>query len=283
MSLLYEYLDPVDDFLGVTDSVRVVKPVLLNGIASLADVVAPNTIHLPTHIQAPLEEVIKAFTVLILTAGIVLVSLWMMYDALFGKLKDGVYITDVAVYNDFRPEWCVGSTEWSVRAQRWFNQDADDIIFCRKILARSGIGDKTHFSPGIAMFPPDISIGSARYEAEIVMFNTVDQLLKKNNIKPQDVDILVTNCSLFNPTPSLAAMVINHYKMREDILSYNLAGMGCSASPIAVDLASSMLKTHPKKDPIAIVISMENITMNIYLGKSKKTISSLIHAPKKTF
>ena len=43
-------------------------------------------------------------------------------------------------------------------------------------------------------------------------------------LKPRDIDILVVNCSLFNPTPSLSAMIINHFKMRSDILSYNLAG-----------------------------------------------------------
>jgi len=119
------------------------------------------------------------------------------------------------------------------------------------------------------MFPPDLSIASARYEAELVMFNCVDQLLKRNNVHPKDVDILVVNCSLFNPTPSLAAMIINNYGMREDIMCYNLSGMGCSASPIAVDLASQMLQVSKKRDPVAIVVSMENITQNIYLGRER--------------
>ena len=41
--------------------------------------------------------------------------------------------------------------------------------------------------------------------------------------------MLVVNCSLFNPTPSLSAMIINKFKMRTNIESYNLGGMGCSA------------------------------------------------------
>lgn len=36
----------------------------------------------------------------------------------------------------------------------------------------------------------------------------------------------VVNCSLFNPTPSLSAMIINHFKMRSDIDSFNLGGRG---------------------------------------------------------
>ena len=77
-------------------------------------------------------------------------------------------------------------------------------------------------------------------------------------LHPRDIDILVVNCSLFNPTPSLSAMIVNHFKMRGDVLSYNLAGMGCSAGVIAIGLAQRMLRTEPGK--YALVVSTENIT-----------------------
>ena len=77
-------------------------------------------------------------------------------------------------------------------------------------------------------------------------------------LHPRDIDILVVNCSLFNPTPSLSAMIVNHFKMRGDILSFNLAGMGCSAGVIAIGLAQRLLKTEPGK--YALVVSTENIT-----------------------
>lgn len=77
-------------------------------------------------------------------------------------------------------------------------------------------------------------------------------------LTPRDIDILVVNCSLFNPTPSLSAMVVNHFKMRGDTITYNLAGMGCSAGVIAIGLAQRLLRTEPGK--YALVISTENIT-----------------------
>lgn len=77
-------------------------------------------------------------------------------------------------------------------------------------------------------------------------------------LTPRDIDILVVNCSLFNPTPSLSAMVVNHFKMRGDVISYNLAGMGCSAGVIAIGLAERLLRTEPGK--YALVVSTENIT-----------------------
>ncbi len=36
-------------------------------------------------------------------------------------------------------------------------------------------------------------------------------------------------------------MVVNMFKMRSDIRSINIAGMGCSASVIAIDVAKDML------------------------------------------
>jgi hypothetical protein len=37
-------------------------------------------------------------------------------------------------------------------------------------------------------------------------------------------------------------MVVNHYKMRVDVATYNLGGMGCSAGLISIDLAKHLLQ-----------------------------------------
>jgi hypothetical protein len=60
-------------------------------------------------------------------------------------------------------------------------------------------------------------------------------------IKPEQIDILVTNCSIFCPTPSLASMLINKFKLRRDVEAYHLAGMGCSIGVVAVGLVRDML------------------------------------------
>ena len=59
-------------------------------------------------------------------------------------------------------------------------------------------------------------------------------------------------------TPSLSAMIVNHFKMRDDLISYNLAGMGCSAGVIAIGLAERLLRNEPGK--YALVVSTENVT-----------------------
>lgn len=52
--------------------------------------------------------------------------------------------------------------------------------------------------------PPCINMETAREEANMVLFGTVAKVLKATGTKPQAVDILIVNCSLFNPTPSLS-------------------------------------------------------------------------------
>ncbi|TYI95549.1 hypothetical protein E1A91_D01G005600v1 [Gossypium mustelinum] len=121
-------------------------------------------------------------------------------------------------------------------------------------------------------FPPRPSMAAARQEAELVMFGALDTLFASTNVKPRDVGILVVNCSLFNPTPSLTAMIINKYKMRGNIKSFNLSGMGCSAGVIAIDLAKDMLQVH--RNNYTVVFSTENMTQNWYSGIEKSMLIS---------
>jgi len=62
-------------------------------------------------------------------------------------------------------------------------------------------------------------------------------------------------------------MIVNKYKMRSNIRSFNLGGMGCSAGVIAIDMAKDLLQVH--KNSLALVVSTENIILNWYLGNEK--------------
>ncbi|KAK7843231.1 3-ketoacyl-coa synthase 11 [Quercus suber] len=148
----------------------------------------------------------------------------------------------------------------------------ENLEFQKKILERSGLGDSTYLPEAVLNIPPNPSMKEARKEAEAVMYGAIDELFAKTSVKPKDIGILVVNCSLFNPTPSLSAMVINHYKLRGNIVSYNLGGMGCSAGLISIALAKDLLQVHPNS--YALVISMENITLNWYFGNDRSKLVS---------
>ncbi|CDY42109.1 BnaA09g28510D [Brassica napus] len=141
------------------------------------------------------------------------------------------------------------------------------VEFQMRILERSGLGEETCLPPAIHYIPPTPTMDAARSEAELVIFTAMDDLFKKTGLKPKDIDILIVNCSLFSPTPSLSAMIINKYKLRSNIKSLNLSGMGCSASLISVDVARDLLQVHPNSN--AVIVSTEIITPNYYQGKER--------------
>mmetsp|Transcript_22509 Transcript_22509/g.47387 ORF Transcript_22509/g.47387 Transcript_22509/m.47387 type:complete len:496 (-) Transcript_22509:1057-2544(-) len=183
-----------------------------------------------------------------------------------------VYLLGFHVYKP--PEdWAVSWEELQEIGKKQFAHKEEKIrTFNYKIAENAGVRkDGAYLPPGITQAkwgkPIDRTILSARTEAEEVMFTCVREILSEKGMKPRDVDMIVVNCSLFNPTPSLAAMIINHFKMRSDIIVYNLGGMGCSAGLISIALVNELMQCHPNCR--ALVVSTENITQNYYQGTNR--------------
>ncbi|KAL8162355.1 hypothetical protein V2J09_013844 [Rumex salicifolius] len=146
-----------------------------------------------------------------------------------------------------------------------FNKEA--ITFQKKVLERSGIGNETCLPAGIHCIPRDNSLDSTLEECKLVLFTVVEDLLVKTKINPKSIDFLVTNCSIYCPTPSLASMIINRFGFRSNVKSFNLSGMGCSAGLLSTSLAHDLLKVH--KDSLVLVVSTESICSAVYNGKVK--------------
>lgn len=153
----------------------------------------------------------------------------------------GVYLVDFACYKPKQDYTCTREIFMN-RSELTGTFSDENLAFQKKILERSGLGQRTSLPPALLTVPPNPSMAEARKEAEEVMFGAIDQLLEKTGVKAKDIGILVVNCSLFNPTPSLSAMIVNHYKLRGNVQSYNLGGMGCSAGLISIDLAKQLLQ-----------------------------------------
>ncbi|KAL6010770.1 3-ketoacyl-CoA synthase 5 [Asimina triloba] len=193
-------------------------------------------------------------------------ALLLVSTAYFMTRPPPVYLVDHVCYRP--PESC------RFPGSKFMNQSRQitsfvpmSVEFQMKILERSGLGNDTSLPPALHHVPHSPTIQKSREEAEMVIFDVIDKLLTKTRVKPKDIDILIVNCSLFSPTPSLSAMVVNKYKMRSNIQSYNLSGMGCSAGLISIDLAKDLLLARPNST--ALVISTEIITQYWYTGNQK--------------
>ncbi|KAM7275202.1 hypothetical protein ACFE04_017068 [Oxalis oulophora] len=177
-----------------------------------------------------------------------------------------VYLVDYSCYKP--PVTCrVPFATFMEHSRLNLANNPKSVEFQMRILERSGLGEETCLPPAIHYIPPKPTMESARDEAELVIFTALDDLFTKTGLKPKDVDILIVNCSLFSPTPSLSAMVINKYKLRSNVRSFNLSGMGCSAGLISVDLARDLLQVHPNSN--AVIVSTEIITPNYYQGNER--------------
>ncbi|GMY31228.1 3-ketoacyl-CoA synthase 11-like [Fagus crenata] len=180
-----------------------------------------------------------------------------------------VYLLDFACYKPEPALMCSKET-FMKKSELTQSFSEESLAFQKKILEKSGYGQKTYVSKSLLDVPMNICVEEARKEAEMVMFGVIDKLLAKTRVKVKDIGILVVNCSVFNPTPSLSAMLVNRYKLRGNILSYNLGGMGCSAGLISVDLAKRLLQG--QTNSYALVVSMESMTLNWYNGNNRSML-----------
>jgi predicted naringenin-chalcone synthase len=194
--------------------------------------------------------------------------------ALFLRRQNPVYLLGFATFKAPDSWKCSHKDICEImRRQKCFTDDSID--FMERILERSGTGQATAWPPGIvqclekANCKADASIAASRKEAETVIFDVVEQALARSKVHAREIDVLIINCSLFSPTPSLCAMVLSHFGMRSDVLTYNLSGMGCAASLISIDLAQQLLAGKRGRSKKALVVSTEILTPNFYHGNDR--------------
>ncbi|KAK1422867.1 hypothetical protein QVD17_18156 [Tagetes erecta] len=214
-----------------------------------------------------LKLVFTSFNTVTGVTGAVIV--FFLLGVYFAKRPTPVYLVDFACYKPEEDRKLANEAFTKMSEESGFFEP-ETLNFQRRIAARSGLGDETYLPEGITARPPQLNMKQARAEAELVMFGALDSLFSKTKVRPEEISILIVNCSLFNPTPSLSSMIVNHYKLRPDIMSFNLGGMGCSAGIISIDLAQNLLKANPNS--YAVVLSMENITLNWYSGNERSML-----------
>ncbi|XP_068659462.1 3-ketoacyl-CoA synthase 5-like [Aristolochia californica] len=204
-------------------------------------------------------------------AHVLLLSLLVafMVALYFARRPRPVYLIEYACYKapaSFR----FPTSKFISQTQQIENFDPANVEFQSKIIERSGLGDETSLPPALHHVPHSPTIKASREEAQLIIFNIVDDVLQKTGVQPKNIDILIVNCSLFSPTPSLTSMIINKYKMRSNIQSYNLSGMGCSAGLISIYLAKDLLQVNPNAN--ALVVTTEIITQYWYTGNQRSML-----------
>ncbi|VAH00858.1 unnamed protein product [Triticum turgidum subsp. durum] len=215
----------------------------------------------PEEILSRLHGLRQVHVLLVVFLPLALATLYLM------SRPRSVYLVDYACC---RPKSncrvSIGSSVENVRFSPYLDDGGVD--FMTRMHERSGLGDQTYLHPSFHYIPPRCCLSDARDEAEQVIFAAVDDLFAKTGISPGAIDILVTNCSGFNPTPSLADIVVNKYKLRADIRSVHVSGMGCSAGVISLEVVRNLLQAAPR-GARALMVSTEGTSIINYAGKNR--------------
>ncbi|XP_068649629.1 3-ketoacyl-CoA synthase 6-like [Aristolochia californica] len=148
--------------------------------------------------------------------------------------------------------------------------DKESLSFMINVIDASGQSEQTYLPPSLHYIPPRTGNQECIEEVHLLYFPVMDNLLSKTKISPLDIDILVVNSSGFCPSPSLTSVIVNRYKMRDDIKTFNLSGMGCSAGAIGIDLARNVLQN--KKYSYAVILSGEILSTGWYPGKDRRKL-----------
>ncbi|TVU46800.1 hypothetical protein EJB05_06363, partial [Eragrostis curvula] len=91
--------------------------------------------------------------------------------------------------------------------------------------------------------PPSKAVRRARrnrtpvVKREAIFHGAIAELFARKGLRSRDVEVVVVNVSRFYPAPSLVSRLVRRNGMHDDVATYNLAGMGCSAVLAAVDVA----------------------------------------------
>ncbi|KAJ3691524.1 hypothetical protein LUZ61_020688 [Rhynchospora tenuis] len=214
---------------------------------------------------------------MVLVATMAVLLLYYLYHILryyTAKLSKNCYLID---YVCFKPssDRKISSLTSGELINRNKSLGLSEYKFLLKMIIRSGIGEET-YSPRNILEGREESptIDDSMLEMDEFFKTSVSDIFAKTKILPSEVDVLVVSISAFSPSPSLASRIIKQQKMRDDVKTYNLSGMGCSASLIAIDLVNNIFKSGKKT--IAMVVSSESIVPNWYCGNDKSMMLSNI-------
>lgn len=83
----------------------------------------------------------------------------------------------------------------------------------------------------------------------------VDNTLQKSNIKAEEIDFLVTTSCTGLMSPSINSFIINHFKMRNDVIQIPIAQTGCSGGTYGLIYIDQLLKS--KLNSKAMLINLE--------------------------
>ena len=103
------------------------------------------------------------------------------------------------------------------------------------------------------------------YIREIIQLaeKSLKKSLEKANLKPTDIDYIITVSCTGIMIPSVDAYLINSLGMKQDIVRLPVTEMGCAAGVSGIIYAKNFLKSNPNKRAVVIAVEAPTATFQL--------------------
>uniref|UniRef100_A0A8I6YRV8 FAE domain-containing protein n=1 Tax=Hordeum vulgare subsp. vulgare TaxID=112509 RepID=A0A8I6YRV8_HORVV len=161
-------------------------------------------------------------------------------------------------------------------AERNKHLGVSELRYLFRLTSRGGLGEQTYPPSGVlAGREKCLTHQDAHDEMDAFFIDAVAGLFAKIVFGPRDVDVLVVNVNIFCPQPCLASRIAHHYGMRDDVVAYNVSGMGCSATLVSLDIVQNVMRARSPRRVLALVVSTEVLSTGWYRGTDRSMILGL--------
>jgi len=136
----------------------------------------------------------------------------------------------------------------------------------RKIFEQAGVDKRYSIMSPIDVFT-NLSFEERNniYSRELIQLGKtcLVSALDKANWKATDIDYIITVSCTGIMIPSLDAYLINHLKMRQDVVRLPVTEMGCAAGISGIMYAKNFLKANPGKRAAVIAVESPTATLQV--------------------
>jgi predicted naringenin-chalcone synthase len=165
------------------------------------------------------------------------------------------------------PEYSFNEKEMLQAYIDWVELSGDKKIIekSKNIFQNTGIKRKNSILPNKeAIFAKrtfDESNALYRKEAVRYAIEIVHKTLEKSKIKAKEIDFLVTTSCTGLMSPSINAYLINHFRMRNDVVQIPVAQVGCSGGTSGIIYLNHLLKSKPNSKAMMLNLEFNTNTM----------------------
>ncbi len=151
-------------------------------------------------------------------------------------------------------------TKWVSSQDESFRKKADRIFHNTSIKSKHTVA-----APEVLLSQRTFEEANNLYKEKAIELGTavLEQTLMEGQIKPEELDYLITTSCTGFMIPSVNAYIANNVGLRKDIKQLPITESGCAAGVTALIYANDLLTAYPDKKVAIVTIELPSNTMQV--------------------